>query len=150
MIRTTDREYIRSVFTHPAIWTHVSDDHAPAPEKWEPILSNEVVYLRPEEGGACFMVHPHSRVMWEVHSAVLPEFRAKSKEYASGVVRWVAQNTPCKCFTTLVPDGNVPALALAKSVGLKPVGVFPKSFLKGGRLLDQTILAMELSCQQQR
>ena len=145
MIRTTDREYIRSVFTHPAIYPHVSDDYAPPPEVWEPPIEG-AAYLRPEEGGACFMVHPHNRVMWEVHSAVLPEFRGKSKEYAEGVVRWVAQNTPCKCFTTLVPEGNAPALALAKSVGLKPVGVFPRSFMKGGRLLDQTILAMELSC----
>ena len=150
MIRTTDREYIRSVFTHPAIYPYVSDDYAPAAEAWEPILVDEVIYLRPEEGGACFLIHPHTRVMWEVHSAVLPEFRAKSKEYAAGVVRWVAENTTCKCFTTLVPDGNVPALGLAKSVGLKPVGVFPKSFMKGGRLLDQTILAMELSCPQQQ
>jgi hypothetical protein len=149
LIRTADREYIRSVFTHPAIWPHVSDDYA-TPEAWEPILTDDVAYLRPEEGGACFMVHPHSRVMWEVHSAVLPEFRAKSREYAIGVVRWVAQHTPCKCFTTLVPDGNVPALALAKAVGFKPVGTYPRSFMKGGRLLDQTILAMELSCPQQQ
>ena len=146
MIRTTDREYIRSVFTHPAIYPHVCDDYAPKAEAWEPVLSEDVIYLRPEEGGACFMVHPHNRVMWEVHSAVLPEFRNKSKEYAAGVVRWVAQHTPCRCFTTLVPEGNVPALGLAKSVGFKPVGVFPQSFMKGGRLIDQTILAMELLC----
>ena len=148
MIRTTDREYIRSVFTHPAIYPHVCDDYAVAPEVWEPALSEDVVYLRPEEGGACFLIHPHSRVMWEVHSAVLPDARSRSLEYANGVATWLAANTECKCLTTLVPEGNVPAYALARRAGMKRVGVLPRSFMKGGRLLDQTILAMELSCQQ--
>ena len=144
MIRATDREYIRSVFTHPAIYPHICDDFAVAPEAWEPALSEEVIYLRPEEGGACFLFHPHTRVLWEVHSAVLPERRGQSLEYVTACAAWLKANTTCKCLMTLVPKGNHRARRLAEAVGMRLTGILPSSFLKGGALVDQALLTMEI------
>ena len=144
MIRTEDVEYIRSVFTHPKVYPYISDDSSPPAESFEPVIRPDVHYIRPEDGGACFMYHPHSSVMWEVHSAVLPEFRSRSHEFASGSVRWMAENTKAKCLITHVPAGNDAAMRLALSVGFLLVGIVPKSYLKSGVLLDQALLSMEL------
>ena len=144
MIRTTDREYIRSVFTHPAIYPHVCDDFNADPGAWEPVITGDVVYLRPEDGGACFLFHPHSRVLWEVHSAVLPEYRNHSLEYVKACAAWLQANTTCKCLMTLVPEGNYRARRLAEAVGMRLTGTLPNSFLKGGALVDQALLTMEI------
>jgi RimJ/RimL family protein N-acetyltransferase len=144
LIRTTDREYIRSVFTHPSIYPFVSEDHDPPADKWEPVVNEHAIYLRPEEGGACFLFHPHTRIVWEVHSAVLPEYREHSLEYVTACAEWLRQNTPCKCLLTRIPKGNVRARRLAEAVGMRLQGILPNSFLKDGRLIDQAILTMEI------
>ena len=144
MIRTADREYIRSVFTHPAIYPHICDDFTTDSETWEPVIADEICYLRPEEGGACFMFHPHTRVLWEVHSAVLPENRDRSLEYVKSCAAWLRVNTTCKCLMTLVPGGNFRARRLAEAVGMRLTGILPSSFLKGGALVDQALLTMEI------
>ena len=144
MIRTTDPDYIRSVFTHPSIYPHVTEDGDPPASEWEPTVNEQTIYLRPEEGGACFLFHPHTRIVWEVHSAVLPDYRGKSLDYVKACAEWLRQNTTCKCLLTRIPKGNVAAFGLARAVGMNKTGTIPKSFLKRGLLLDQSLLTMEI------
>lgn len=144
MIRTEDKEYIKSVFCHPEVYSSLVDDFSPKNEEYQPVVIPEVTYLRPEEGGACFMFVPHNQSMWEIHSAVLPDHRKHSLKYVNECREWLKQNTNCKTVITLVPEGNYPAHALAERAGMQKVGIIPKSIQKGGKLLNQTLLSMEL------
>ena len=144
MIRTTDRDYIRSVFTHEAVYPYITEDGDPPANEWEPVVNEHTIYLRPEEGGACFLFHPHTRHVWEVHSAVLPDNRDRSLSYVKACAEWLRQNTTCKCLLTRIPRGNVPALCLARAVGMQKTGVLPASFLKDGEWLDQSELTMRI------
>lgn len=144
MIRTNDPEYIRSIFCHPAIYPHVCEDTDPSADEWAPTIDGQVVYLRPPEGGACFLFHPHTRHVWEVHSAVLPEYRGRSLSYVRACADWLRQNTSCKCLLTRIPKGNVAAFCLARAVGMQKTGVLPASFLNNGQWLDQSELTMRI------
>jgi hypothetical protein len=142
--QVTDPERIRSVFCHPAIWPHVGDDNSPAPQDWIPPVVDGVVFLMPDDDSACFMLHAHTSAHWEVHSAVLPEHRGNSVVLVLSGLDWMRENTKAQVISTYVPRGNFAAAALAKYSGFQRIGVVPKSIVRNGMPVDQTLYAMEL------
>lgn len=151
MNRVSDAGLIRSVMAHPDIWPHIGDDYSGQAEDWMPVIHDSIVYLMPDDRGACFMLHPHSVTLWEVHSAVLPAFRGHSVGYTKAIVKWLSENTQCRHLMTLIPQGNFRARRLAEAAGMVQEGLFPRSFMKGGELIDQAVFGMEIEpCQQQQ
>lgn len=144
MKQVTDAARIRSVFTHPSIWPHVGDDNSPDPSEWVPPLVDGVVFLMPDDDSACFMLHAHTLAHWEVHSAVLPEHRGNSVALVKSGLDWMRANTQAHVISTYVPRGNFAAAALAKFSGFQRVGVVPKSIVRNGMPVDQTLYVLEL------
>jgi RimJ/RimL family protein N-acetyltransferase len=153
-----DRDFIRATMTHPKIWPHISDDHSGDPEDFEPSLHGSFRYLAPEHKGepvGVFFYHPHSAVLWEVHTCILPQFwgEAATQAARAGLV-WMIENTTCCKVTTHVPRTNQKARMFALRVGMKDEGVNRASFLKDGQLVDQYVLGITgeeiLKCQQRQ
>ena len=158
--RTHDYTEIDKIFKHEEIYPHVSDDYSNNPEDMDTELaaSNEALFFIKSEVdenlAGMFMYHPHNGVLYEVHSAVLPEYRgAISVEMALMSLQWMFKNTNCKKVITYVPRGNKPAFALARRVGMIVEGVNRLSIMKNGKLIDQKVLGIteeEVLCQQQQ
>lgn len=144
--RTTDRELIRSVVTHPAIYPHVSDDGSPDAGQYEPVIGDSILWLAAWAGddlAGLFMAHPANTATVEIHTCILPAHRGTgSKAAAMAVLEWLFANTSFHKVITHVPAYNRLARRLALSVGMQDEGVNRKSFLKGGVLQDQYLLGI--------
>jgi RimJ/RimL family protein N-acetyltransferase len=145
-VRTTDAEFIRRVMTNRRIWRHIADDHSGDPAAFEPPMLDAVYYLAPEQDGrpvGVFVYHPHSVVLYEVHTCVLPQFWGPPAVRAARAgLRWMVDHTPCRKVITFVPAGNKAALHFARRVGMTDEGINRASFLQEGRLIDQTLLGI--------
>jgi RimJ/RimL family protein N-acetyltransferase len=141
---TTDTDRIRAVFTHPSIWPHITDDTCVPTDEWEPVLVDGTHYLMPDDDSACFFLHRHTSLHWEVHSGVLPEHRGASRTLVMDGLDWMRANTTARVISTYVPRGNFAAGALAKACGFSKVGIVPASILRNGSAVDQTLYVLEL------
>lgn len=146
--RTFNRQFVNEVITHPRIYPHVSQDFAPAPAEFDcgPIMAvPDALFLVPmdgEERCGVFMVVPHSAIMHEVHTCILPQYWGRSVEAGKALIDWVFANTKCLKLITLVPVDNVLAYRLARNCGMSVEGTLTASFMKNGKLLDQKVLTV--------
>jgi len=146
--RTYDREFVNGVISHPRIYPHISQDFSPAPEAFDcaPMMAMpEILFLAPMRGDercGVFMVHPHTAIVHEIHTCILPQYWGHSVEAGRAVIEWIFENTKCVKLLTLVPDHNDLAYRLAIACGMVSQGTLTASYLKGGKLLDQKILAV--------
>jgi RimJ/RimL family protein N-acetyltransferase len=153
-----DQEFIRRTMTHPKVWPFISDDYSGAPEDFVPPLHGSFRYLTPEHKGervGVFFYHPHTAVLWEVHTCVLPEYWGDpATQAARAGLLWMVENTSCRKVLTHVPRTNQKARMFALRVGLKDEGVNRASFLKDGDLVDQYLMGITeqeiRACQRQR
>lgn len=152
--RSTDSALIKRVITHPAIYPHVADDFSPPPAAYsaEGLVGHPQVYFLAAWDGdellGLGMFHAHNAVMYEAHTCLLPNaWGERGTRAARAAMRWIFGNTPCRKIVSLVPDGNVLAMRFAKRCGLRVEGLLTKSFLRGGKLLNQTVFGIE-KCQQ--
>lgn len=160
MVRIVDHRDIDSVFKHKDIYEHLSDDYTQEPDELDTkaMVENDIVYFLAgvvdEKVASMFFYHPHNQAMYEVHSAVLPEYRGKlAVKMAAESLKWMFTNTECRKVITHVPIYNIPALSIAKRVGMIVEGVNRASIMKSGTMTDQTILGItkeESLCQQQQ
>lgn len=137
-----DADFMRTVYGSEGMWAAISDDNTPALDEMDLsiIIKNPAVFVLIPDNIGTFVFHPHNSVMYEMHSAVLPECRGRqSLEGARLAGMWMFENTPCQKIITLVPQGNVRADVLARKGGMTREGTLTKSFLRGGRLIDQHI-----------
>lgn len=145
IVRCFDTDVLKSIFTHPSIWPHISDDYCDI-KTYEPAINDLVYYLVPTiQGVSCgvFMFVPQNTIMYEVHSCLLPEYRGKdSHELAKDALLWMVNNTMCRKVITHVPENNRLALAFAKRAGMTLEGINRKSYQKAGEILDQFILGI--------
>jgi RimJ/RimL family protein N-acetyltransferase len=156
-MRTWDVDFVYSVMTHPRIWPSISDDYAPAPHDFRPNMHALIYYLAPEHEGqrvGVFMYHPHSTILFEVHTCVLPQYWGKPAVAAAraGLV-WMIENTACRKVITHVPETNSRALRFAVRVGMIEEGKNRASYAKDGALIDQHLLGItreEISCLRQQ
>ncbi len=150
--RTFDYELARSIITDPYIYDHVSDDNSPSAKEFQPVQSELMWYLivrDEEEVLGCFLFVPQNSVCFEVHTCILPNaLGSRAREAAQMAKEWMFTHSPAERIVTNVPETNILALKFAKAAGLKEYGLNPRSFLKHGLLLDQTMLGVS-KCQQQ-
>lgn len=135
--RTYDMNIVKKIVTHPRLWPHLSDDYSPPPEDFDPPESNSIVYLLVTEANrtlGCFILHPHTDVLWEVHTCLLPEAWGRSEEATKGGTEWVWNNLNCIRLVTYVPVTNKLAARLARRSGMEQFGCNPDSFIKGGKV----------------
>ncbi len=142
---TCDLELVRRVLTHPRIYPRITDDGSPPPEEFQPSDHPAVTYLvayQGEELLGLYVLVPHNAVCWEVHVAMLPSAWGRARAATRAMVAWVWQHTRCRRLIASVPVSNRLALALGFAAGARAWGRNEKSFLRGGRLIDQITLGL--------
>lgn len=141
-----DEAQIASALRHPRIYPHISDDGCPDADALHVVVDGPMHYLGAFAGEVflgLFVAHAHNFVLYEVHTCLLPHaWGPRALDAARGVVAWIFGNTPCQRLVTSVPQGNDLALQLARRAGLEVYGLNPRSLMRGGRLLDQTLLGI--------
>jgi len=139
-----DEALIGSTLRHPRIFPHIRDDACPDACSLKVALSDSLFYLGVYEGESylgLFLVHPHNLILFEVHTCLLPPaWGPTAVRAAKALIAWVFEHTSCRRLVTSVPDGNLLALRLARRAGMSEYGVNPRSILRDGELLDQTLL----------
>lgn len=142
-----DLEIVKRVYTHESIFDRINDDGITDPEKvdFSQALSNTNVFFLIAEDEHCdivgvFLFHPWNTVCYEMHSAVLPEYRGEgSIEAARMAGMWMFGNTMCQKIVTQIAVTNYAARTLARVGGMVKIGNNDRSFLKNGKLIDQHI-----------
>lgn len=135
-----DIEFIKKVYGCPDMWYWLGDDNTPPLESIDitPLISSPAFFFLIPGVTGVFMFHQWNSITFEMHSAVLPEYRGKcAMEGARLAGMWMFGNTPCRKIVTLVPKTNVRAMYLARRGGMKQEGIITKSFLKDGKYVDQ-------------
>lgn len=141
---TQDLQLVQRIITDPRIYSHVSDDCSPKPEDYQPPAG--AVYLLVQDGDellGCFIFHPHTVTVWEVHTCLLPNaWGDRAKESAALAAQWVWQTLPCTRLITNVPDCNRLAYRFALEAGMEPFGTNPDAYLKNGKLYAMHMLGL--------
>ncbi len=145
-----DPEILRSIINHPAVYGPSSSDLCPPPELndvgWmasPPVLP--VGILVDGAWAGVFVCIPHTRVLMEVHTAILPGWRGRIAERAAALfLRHLAEHSACRKLFTLVPAFNRPAALFALRAGMRREGCLTASFLKHGVLHDQALFAINI------
>ncbi len=153
-------DFINYTFDHPDIQPFLNDDlsigQRTDPKPILNLKNNLALFLIPECDGekiGFFFFHQWNSICYEVHSAILPEYRGSiSIEAAIKAKDWMFSNTVCMKIVTHVPFFNRRAYALIVRMGGKVEGVNERSFLNKGILYDQYIFGIKKEgeiCQQQ-
>lgn len=144
--RTYDYALIKAVMSHPKLYSRMADDFSPLREAFEPLESPHIWYVKVSEDDkllGIWVLIPHSKIEFEIHTCLLPESWGEPAFVASiGFSQWIWENTDCVSLTTNVPEFNRTALYFARRAGMWDWGRKLKSFSKGGRLYDQILLGM--------
>jgi len=142
----SDNETIKAIYADESIWPSVTDDGALDIQaiNFTDALNNQGLYFIIIEDNnkpvGIFLFNPWNMACYEMHSAVLPEYRGEgSIEAARLAGMWMFSNTLCQKLITQIPVTNYAARALAKVGGMVQEGINRKSFLKSGKLIDQYI-----------
>lgn len=142
----SDNETIKGIYANESIWPFVTDDGALDIHaiNFTDALNNQGVYFIIVEDNnkpvGIFLFNPWNTACYEMHSAVLPEYRGEgSMEAARLVGMWMFSNTLCQKLVTQIPVTNYAARALARVCGMVKIGNNDRSFLKNGKLIDQHI-----------
>lgn len=140
-----DMQLVKDTITNEAIYPHVTDDFSPEASAYVPAgepMKYAGVYVEGQYFGL-FAVHPHSVVLWEVHTCLLPKaWGACAIDCAKALIDWVFSHTTCERLITSVPSTNRLALRLARKAGMVEWGTNPASFRKGGKLVDLVMLGI--------
>ncbi len=146
----TDKNIILETIRNKKIYKNLIDDSCPKNPDDFNVINDLFLYLgvydHDGEYLGLFLLHRHNLILFEIHTALLPNAWGRSLDCAKSVISWVFSNTDCKRLVTSVPDGNTLAFRLAKSAGMDVYGYNPKSFMLEGELLGQTLLGVS-KCQ---
>lgn len=140
-----DAGFIRDVYGYPDIWDEITDDGIESIDtiNIEQALTQPHLYFFTPFHTGVFFFHPWNTITYEMHSAVLPEYRGnQALEGATLSACWMFANTPCRKIVTLIRKGNYRARALAHKGGMVQEGMLNKSFLRHGKAHDQYIYAV--------
>ena len=145
-LRTTDWEAIKKIVTHPSVYSKVTDDFSPSPVDWEPVKDEMIWYVLALEDAqvlGLLMFWPDNPVCWKVHMCMLPcAYGDMARVATRGAIEWIFAQTSCRRVVGELPADNKLALRLALNIGMEEYGCNPRSFLKGGRLLDTVLVGI--------
>lgn len=151
-----DLVFIESVWFNPAVFRWINDDLTKTEHvDFSKIVARGLFFLPVFDDGrkmGFFYFVPWNNVCWEVHSAIIPEFRGKKAIAASKLMaQWFFANMPyASKIVTHVPVDNQKAYAYAVRTGFTKEGMNRKSILRDGNLVDQYLFGLckeEVICQ---
>jgi hypothetical protein len=142
--RTMDFALVRSIVTHPLLYSLVSDDSTPV-ESYQPSEDPRIIYLLASGTGpmGVFMLVPESGVCWEIHTCLLPSvWGPVARRIAKLAESWIWKNITCERLITKVPECNQQALKFTLASGMLIYGFNPGCFQRNGHLWGEYLLGM--------
>ena len=135
--------------THPRVYPHITDDYCPPAEEFNcsASMTDANYFLLVNDGEGVFFLHPHSHILYEVHTCLTPKCWGKVEAAKKGA-EWMFTHTDCEKIITWVPEYNEIARRYALKAGMKEEGFSPNSYMKHGKLQGMRLLGMD-KCQQQ-
>lgn len=152
----TDIETIRRIMTHPRIYPKIRDDMSPTVEEFQPIISEGLHYVGIQRNGieGLIFYHRHNAVTYEAHTCLTPPlWGGDGRRGWLLTAQWMFANTDCRKIVGMCPADNPLIERFAMDIGFSVEGVNRKSLLRGGELLDQTVVGLtkeEFECRQQQ
>ena len=144
-----DRQFIIDLYNTGAMMKYLTDDNSPPllDVGIENILNVDVIYaLISEMDGmksGLFLFFPWNYTTYELHVAILPEYRGShSIEAGTMAGMWMFNNTCCRKIVTMIPKQNYKAKVLALAVGMQQEGINRQSYMKDGVLYDQYLFGI--------
>lgn len=142
---THDYALVSQIAKHPKLWPRLADDFTDK-DTWKPVQHEAFHYVLVKDEGEVlgfFLLVPMSPVLWEIHTALLPNaWGDRSKIAVQGVFDWLWATTPAQRLFTQVPDSNRLAIAAAERAGMKHYGVQPNAYMKNGELESLILLGI--------
>jgi len=141
---TDDFDLIRSVLTDDYVWNGVTEDGI---DRGSFTIPQELTFceLKDEDEllGICGL-RSCAQTCVELHTALLKAAAGRSQECFIALEIYLLQNTLVERLITRVPETNPKALKAALKLGFEEVGILKESYLKGGSLVNQYILQVNL------
>jgi RimJ/RimL family protein N-acetyltransferase len=145
-----DTNFIKKLYDNHNMIKYLTDDNSPSLVDIgiENIISAESIYpiismigetpSKNVTDTGLFLFFPWNYTTYELHVAILPEYRGRHS-VDSGILagKWMFNNTCCRKIVTMIPVPNYKAKALALAVGMQQEGLNRKSYCKDGVLYDQ-------------
>ena len=132
--RTEDVDLIRYVIAHPKVYGRASDDFAPPREQYQPNMDPRIWYVLAKLDGlvlGLWGLFPHSDILWEVHTCLLPHaWGTVGHEASLAFLEWLWKHSPCRRLITSVPEFNRVAKRFAERAGMVEYGVNPLAYQK--------------------
>jgi hypothetical protein len=146
VFRSRDYRAIRELALHPRILPQICDDFTCDPAKWQPIESEQVIYLlaTDDEGPFGFGIFiPDTWACWKAHTAFLPRsYGADARKSFERMIQWMWANTQARRLVGEIVRENLLAIRFARASGFSIYGINRKSYLRGGVLRDQVCLGI--------
>lgn len=141
--RTSDLELVRALIAAPGSFDTATDDTSPGAAEFTPNPHPAIWYVvAADEQGTIglYSLIPHSAVCWEIHATRVWGSRAAAA--ARSLPGWVFSRSSCRRIVAAIPATNTAAIRGARRAGYLEYGRNPRSFLKGGELVDQILLGI--------
>ena len=142
-------EDTENIIKHDDMWAYLTDDGSVEREDYKvpEVWITPVAYV--DGSAAAFMcIAQCNCITAEVHFGVHPDYRYMSKELGDTLLSWAWDNTEVIKITAQTHADVVRDFAL--SVGFEIEGINSMSFMKNGKLTDQTYLGVKRCPQQQQ
>jgi hypothetical protein len=140
--RSFDYELLTKIITHPAIYEWLVGDGAP--DAYVIPRGDWPWYVVVKDGNellGMFILVPWNAVCWEAHACLLPNAWGERARHACREgIEWLWKNSPCRKLMGNICRDNRLALAFARRVGARIIGVNEDSIFKHGALRDQIIV----------
>lgn len=145
--RTYDPMTIREVMTHPDMFATVAEDGQDPGDYTPDVQGSCWLAMRDDdELVALYQLQQRNAVTLEIHAQVLHQHR---KEYSGATgkaaLQWILDNTDAEKVIAWVPEIYPNVRSFTESQGFQIEGVNRKSYLKNGKLHDQTLLGITRS-----
>lgn len=143
--QTSDEFLVRYILTHEKVYGRASDDFAPPVAEFKPRMDGVIYVLLKRDGLALglWALMPHSPILFEVHTCLLPHAWGETAiEAVPGFLDWVWKNTTCERLITSIPEFNRAAKRFAERGGMVQYGLNPKAFKKTGTLHNVLMLGL--------
>jgi hypothetical protein len=147
--RTDDGALIKRLATDPSIFPHITDDHFPDPETWQPLMLDYVYNLVAIDLAGAFgfgIFVPRTMTCFDSHIGFLPRSYGEQALTAfRRMLDWIWNHTSAERCVGEISSENRRAISFARRAGFEIFGINRRSLKRGGRLLDQVCLGISRS-----
>ena len=140
-----DLGQVQMILAHDAVFPWISED---GDEELrgsiaERLFHSAAVWILLPSPGVCFVIRWLGRILAEVHTAALPDYRGRpALDAARAALAWLWHESPLQALISWVPVTNRAALWFSLRMGFQKVGLVPRAFVMQGKATDAWLVCI--------